>query len=113
MDIERLTNELEDARKRADELVNLLSTGGAEASKAFGAAVDVQLEAERRLAAARGEEHAIPFEPDSDWNGSDVQIVDPTGEELASLGLAEFKGCAAVKLGPPNEEVLRGHLLHG
>ncbi len=29
------------------------------------------------------------------------------------LGLVEFRGCAAVKLGPPNDEVLRGHPLHG
>ena len=142
MSIERLAKELEDVRKRADEAGSRLSRGGVEASEEFRDALDAQLEAERALAAASGEEHAIPFdlgvqwsggaplphllssghrtfvafylnEPDPDWDGTYVHIVDPTDEAAASLGIAEFMRCSAVKLGPPNDEVLHGHRLYG
>jgi hypothetical protein len=133
--------DLESARRRTDKAAKRLRTGGNEAGEEFSAALDDQAEAERALAAARGEEHAIPFElgvrwsvgaplphlltsgkgtfvafylaeHDPDWDGTYVRIVDPTDEEPASLALAEFKGCAAVKLGPPNDEVLHGHPLY-
>jgi hypothetical protein len=113
-----------------------------EVSEELSAALNAQLEAERALAAARGEEYAAPFElgvvwsggaplphllssghrtfvafyldePDPDWDGTYVNVIDPTDEAPASLGLAEFKRCSAVKLGPPNDEVLHGHRLHG
>ena len=109
---------------------------------AFSAALDEQLAAERRLAAARGEEYAVPFElgvrwsggaplphllssghrafvafyldvPDPDWDGTYTRIVDPTDDRIESLALAEFKGVVAVKMGPPNDEVLHGHPLYG
>ncbi len=141
MNISRLEKDLAEARKRTDEIAKRLSRGGAEAA-AFRAALDAQLEAERKLAAARGEEHAIPFElgvrwsggaplphvlssghrsfvafyleeHDPDWDGTYVRVIDPSDEEVASLALAEFKGCSAIKLGPPNDEVLHGHPLHG
>jgi hypothetical protein len=140
--IERLERNLEDAQKRADEAVSRLSTGGVEASNQFSAALEAQLEAERALAAARGEEQAVLFdlgvrwsggaplphllssghrtfvafyldEPDPDWDGTYVHVIDPTDEAPASLGVAEFMRCSAVKLGPPNDEVLRGHRLYG
>ncbi len=38
-------------------------------------------------------------------------MVDSTSEEPAALALAEFKGCSAVKLGPPDDEVWHGHAL--
>jgi hypothetical protein len=140
--IERLERNLEDAQKRADEAVSRLSTGGVEASNQFSAALEAQLEAERALAAARGEEQAVLFdlgvrwsggaplphllssghrtfvafyldEPDPDWDGTYVHVIDPTDEAPASLGVGEFMRCSAVKLGPPNDEVLRGHRLYG
>jgi hypothetical protein len=52
-------------------------------------------------------------EPDPECDGTYVNVIDPTDEAPASLGLAEFKRCSAVKLGPPNEEVLHGHHHHG
>ena len=52
-------------------------------------------------------------EPDPDWDGTYITVVDPTDEAQASLALAEFKQSEAVKLGPPNDEVLHGHPLHG
>ena len=114
--------------------------GGGDA--AFSAALDEHLAAERRLAAARGEEYAVPFElgvrwsggaplphllssghrafvafylevPDPSWDGTYTRMVDPASDEAESLALAEFKGVVAVKMGPPNDEVLHGHPLHG
>lgn len=142
MDIERLAKDVESARKRTNEATKRLRTGGDEAGEEFSAALDNQAKAERTLAAARGEEHATPFdlgvrwsvgaplphlltsghrtfvafyleEPDPEWDGTYVRVIDPTDKEPASLALAEFKGCAAVKLGPPNDEVLHGHPLYG
>lgn len=114
----------------------------AEAGAAFAAALDEQWSAERALASARGEAYAVPLElgvrwspgaplphvlssgmrsfvafyldePDPDWDGTYVRVVDPTKASEESLALAEFKGSVAVKLGPPNDEVLHGHPLHG
>src|SRR5207249_10492606 len=52
-------------------------------------------------------------ERDPDWDGTHVRIVDPTDDSEQSLALAEFEGSVAVKLGPPNDEVLDGHPLYG
>lgn len=134
MDIRRLEEELVRARERADEALG----GHLEESIA---AMNAQAEAERALARARGEEHAIPVdlgvvwsggapcphvlagyrtfvafylqEDDPNWDGSYVTIVDPASDEPASLGLLEFEGCGAIKMGPPNDEVLDGHPLYG
>ena len=142
MGVERLESELAEARRRVDKAMGRLRRGGADAAAAFDAAHDQQLTAERALAAARGEEYAVPFElgvqwsggaplphlissglrsfvafyleePDPDWDGTYTRIVDPTDEGVESLALAEFKGSVAVKLGPPNDEVLHGHPLYG
>jgi hypothetical protein len=52
-------------------------------------------------------------EHDPDWDGTYVRVVDPGEETEESLALAEFKESVAVKLGPPNDEVLHGHPLDG
>ena len=134
MDVARLEKRLWEARKHVDRATERLSRGGANLAEAFLAAAE-QAAAERALAAARGEPHAVPFElgvrwsggaplphlssgrrsfvafylehPDPDWDGTSVRVVDSTSEEPAALALAEFKGCSAVKLGPPNDEVWR------
>ena len=109
---------------------------------AFSAALDEQRAAERRVAAARGEEYAVPFElgvawsggaplphllssghrtfvafyleePDPDWDGTYARSVDPRTDTVESLALAELEGAVAVKMGPPNDEVLHGHPLYG
>jgi hypothetical protein len=109
---------------------------------AFSAALDEQRAAERRLAAARGEEYAVPFELgvvwsggaplphllssghrafvafyleefDPEWDGTYTRVVDPADDKVEPLALAEFKGAVAVKMGPPNDEVLHGHPLYG
>ncbi len=138
MDVARLEKRLWEARKHVDTATKRLHRGGADLAEAFLAAAE-QAAAERALAAARGEPHAIPFElgvrwsggaplphllssgrrsfvafylePDPDWDGTSVRVVDSTSEEPAALALAEFKGCSAVKLGPPDDEVWHGHAL--
>ena len=141
MAVERLERELAEAQQRVDAAVERLPTE-ADAGVELDAALAEQWAAERTLAAARGEEYAVPFdlgvrwsggaplphllssgmrsfvafyldEPDPDWDGTYVTVVDPRDGTEASLALAEFKGSVAVKLGPPNDEVLHGHPLDG
>ena len=52
-------------------------------------------------------------EPAPNWDGTYARMVDPTDDTVESLALAEFKGVVAVKMGPPNDEVLHGHPLWG
>ena len=106
------------------------------------AANEAVLKLERELAAAKGEEHAVPLdfparwdtgwplphviqndyktfltfyirEPDPDWDGSYVTVKDPGDGSVESLALVEFFGCASAKLGSPNDEVFEGHPLSG
>lgn len=139
-DIERLERELVEAQQRVDAVMK--RRWRRRADDAFGAAVEEELAAERALAAARGEEYAVPLdigvrwsrgaplphllssgrrsfvafyleEIDPDWDGTYVRIVDPSDESEQSLALAEFTGAVAVALGPPNDEVWDGHPLEG
>jgi hypothetical protein len=97
---------------------------------------------ERRLAAAKGEEHAVPLdfpvrwdcgapcphlfandyktflafyvrEDDPDWDGTFVRVVSPADGVNARLALVKFDGCSSARLGTPNDEVFSGHPLHG
>src|SRR5919197_1055450 len=110
MDPKRLSRELDQARRRSDRAVEQLRDGGAQAQVEFRAAMEAQLQAERALAAAGNQEHAVPFdlgvqwdvgaplphllasglrtllalylsEPDPAWDGSYVRVVDPSDEE--------------------------------
>jgi hypothetical protein len=139
-DVERLERELAEVRARMDAALKKRRTKRAD--EAFAVAHDQESAAERALAAARGEEYAVPFElglrwssgaplphllssgrrsfvafyleeRDPDWDGTYVRIVDPSDDSEQSLALAEFTGAVAVKLGPPNDEVLDGHPLYG
>jgi hypothetical protein len=51
-------------------------------------------------------------EPDPAWDGTYVTIKDPASGAVEPLALVEFQG-ATVKFGSPNDEVMRGHPLHG
>jgi hypothetical protein len=142
VDLKRLSRELDQARRRSDRATKRLRDGGAQAQAELRAAMDAQLEAERALAAARNQEHAVPFdlgvqwdvgaplphlltsglrtllafylsEPDPQWDGTYVRVVDPSDEQPASLALVEFVACSAVKMGPPNDEVIHAHPLYG
>ena len=108
----------------------------------FLAANEAVLRLERELAAAKGEEHAVPLdfpvlwdtgaplphfiqndhktfltfyvrEPDPDWDGSYVTVRDPGDGSVETLALVEFFGCSSAKLGSPNDEVFEGHPLSG
>lgn len=97
---------------------------------------------ERRIAAARGEPHAVPLdfpwrwdagaplphlirsdhcaylafllaEPDPDWDGTYANIKSPGDAAAEPLALVEFRSCVSAKLGAPNDEVFEGHPLHG
>jgi len=100
------------------------------------------LEDERALALAKGEETALPCpwevpwdmgaplphvlssgyktylmylvrEPDPNWDGTYVTVVDPTSPEVLPIALVEFIRCYDFKFGGPNDEVMEGHPLHG
>lgn len=106
------------------------------------AAYDELHAAERRLAAARGEQYAelvdigaqwdvgapLPHllangssvhivchasAPDPNWDGTYVTIVSPSDSHPTPLLVIEAKQCAEVRFGGPNDEALRGHPLSG
>lgn len=52
-------------------------------------------------------------EPDPNWDGTYVTVVDPASSEAASLCLVTFNNCVSAKLGHPNDEAQHGHLLAG
>jgi hypothetical protein len=108
----------------------------------YWAAQDAALVLERELAAAKGEEHAVPLDFPVEWDagcprphllcndykallafvlreaepgavGATVEAAGPAGEEASPLALVEFKPCFAAKLGSPNDEVHHGHPLQG
>ena len=127
MEVDRLQQELAEAQRRFAKAMKKLPKRGADQA-AFSAALDEQLAAERRLAAARGEEYAVPFElgvrwsggaplphllssghrsfvafyldvPDPSWDGSYTRIVDPADDKVEALAIAELQGVVAVKMG--------------
>jgi hypothetical protein len=100
------------------------------------------LQLERAVAAATGEQHAVPFKfpikwdigapmpflmmndhrtfltfyinvPDPNWDGTYVTIKSPAASGVESLALVEFIHCVSAKLGAPNDEVFEGHPLSG
>jgi hypothetical protein len=102
----------------------------------------VLLEAERRLARTRDDQYAEPIdlgvswdtgaplpqvisdsyrtivifrrpEPDLDWDGTHVCVVDAGQPNLAALGLVEFTSVYLTKFGGLNDEALHGHPLFG
>lgn len=92
----------------------------------FRAANAAVLAAERVLAAAKNEPHAVPVGFPVKWDTgaplphlirSDNRtfLVFLLGEsDLADdVALVEFKGCSVAKMGAPNDEVIHGHPLHG
>ena len=108
----------------------------------FAAAREALLAAERALASAKNEPHAVPIEfpvpwdigaplpyllqndyrtflvfflPDVDpgWDGTYVRLRHPDSPRLSNLAIVEFKRCICTKMGTPNDEVFQGHPLHG
>ena len=143
MSTDEIEKRLADARDRLDRAIKALAPKhrGGEWEQ-YLAANEAVLRLERELAAAKGEEHAVPLdfpvrwdtgaplphviqndyktfltfyvrEPDPDWDGSYVIVKDPGDGSVESLALVEFFGCSSAKLGSPNDEVFGGHPLSG
>lgn len=105
-------------------------------------ALDELYQAERELAAARGEQYAevvdvdaswdvgapLPHllagsastyvvcharEADPAWDRTSVTVRSPADEDSGPLLIIEIVGCHDVRMGGPNDEALHGHPLHG
>lgn len=136
---EDLEQRLAAARERVHELSSSLRK---DTMQTWRGAWEAQLQAERDLAAARGEQYAKVIDigprwdigaplphlisngsrvfvvclasvPDPDWDGTYVRVVSPAEEHLSPLVVIEMWGCAEVRFGGPNDEAIRGHPLHG
>lgn len=110
--------------------------------RAWRAGWEQQPQAERDLAAARGEQYAEVIEvgprwdagaplphligngsrafmvcmasdPDPDWEGAYVRVVSPADSHRRPLVVIEMWGCAEIRFGGPNDEAIHGHPLHG
>jgi hypothetical protein len=143
MSTDEISKRLADAQSRLDRAMKALAPKhkGGEWDECH-AALESVLKLERELAAAKGEEHAVPVdfpirwdigaplphviqndyktfltfyvnEPDPNWDGTYVTVKDPRDGSVESLALVEFLGCVSAKLGAPNDEVFEGHPLSG
>ncbi len=143
MRIPELETALREARERALRAVKALAPKhrGGEVEE-FRAAREEVLQAERSLAAAKGEPYAVPVEfpvswdtgaplpyllrndyrtfltffvrdIDPNWDGSYVAVRDHGSNPSDRLAVVEFECCICTKMGTPNEEVLCGHPLSG
>ncbi len=110
--------------------------------RAWRLAREDQLEAERDLAAARGEPYArvidigprwdvgaplphlisngsrafivcLASQPDRDWDGTYVTMVSPADASAVPFVVIELWGCQNIRFGGPNDEAMHGHPLHG
>jgi hypothetical protein len=137
---EALERRLAAARERVRELSRDLRTGDVLAE--LLAAHEQLLQAERDLAAARGEQYAqvidigprwddgaplphlmrngsrtfvvcLASQPDPDWDGTYVTMVSPADQHRALFVVLELWGCQEITFGGPNDEAIAGHPLHG
>jgi hypothetical protein len=126
-------------RRRSPRLSVALRT---ETMTALRAAWQEQLQAERDLAAARGEQYAqvidlgarwdtgaplphlvsdgsrafvvcLARQRDPDWDGSYVTVVAPGDRHESLFVVVEFRGCRDIRFGGPNDEAISGHPLDG
>jgi hypothetical protein len=143
MSTPEIERRLVEANQRYERALQSLSAKWQDGTEAeYWAAHDAVLVLERELAAAKGEQHAVPLdfavqwdggcplphlfcndymallafivlEPNPDFDGTSVEVTGPEDLEARPLALVEFTPCAAAKLGDPNDEVFRGHALKG
>jgi hypothetical protein len=141
--MEEAGRRLEEARARAEELSAAIqgARGFGDWDGLRAAHLDV-LAAEREVARIAGDEYAVELDvalpwstgaplphllanghrayllfyladPDPEWDGTWVRVVDPAATEPEPLGVVEFHHVHSVKLGGPNDEAIEGHPLHG
>jgi hypothetical protein len=120
------------ARLRLDRIRRALAEKGGATFEQVLAAKQELLAAERCLAAARGEPHAVPIEFPVLWDAgaplphllrNDYRtfllfLIGQQGNSRPQIrsdriAIVEFKRCICAKMGTPNDEVLHGHPLHG
>jgi hypothetical protein len=132
MNIEELIRTLDDLRSQYSILSKSPIRG--EDVERLNSLMTEVLTVERRLAAARNEPYAIPWEWPVDWAFSVFQpIVVSSGRRTLLMYAAQekessskakkgqtqytailtFRGCANCKFGDPNDEVIEGHPLYG
>jgi len=107
---EALERRLAAARERVRELSRNL-TGDVLAE--LLAAYEQRLQAERDLAAARGEQYAQVIDIGPDWDGTYVTMVSPADQHSSIFVVLELWGCQEIRFGGPNDEAIAGHPLHG
>jgi hypothetical protein len=143
MSIDEVKGRLAVAQDRLERAIKALTrTHKGGEWEEYQAAKQDKLDLERELAAAKGEEHAVPLdlpvrwdigaplphviqnddktfltfyvqETDPGWDGSYVTVKDPRDGSVESLALVEFFRSCSAKLGSPNDEVFKGHPLSG
>lgn len=141
--VDSLEKKLELAKAKLDSAIrNAQKSFGDKERNEWSVAHSELLQAERNLAKDRNEEYAEPLEfpvewdtgaplpfvlqnegktiltfyirdPDPDWDGTYVNVVDTSSEDESLLALVEFKWCSSSKFGSPNDEVHEGHPLFG
>lgn len=139
MEIDDLEAALREAQAAQSRAVAALARREMEEVRA---ACDAVLQAERNLAAAKGEAYAVPIEfpvswdtgaplpyllqndyrtfltffvrdVDPGWDGTYVRVRNPSDGSAERTALVEFERCICTKMGDPNDEVLHGHPLSG
>lgn len=142
MSLQELESQLADARQRIAEIGKRISLKDQNWRREYESANESALNLEREIAEIKGEEYAVPigfpvnwdtgaplpyllrnehkafltfylYDPDPNWDGTYVNVLDPGDGSEASLALVEFLHCISAKLGSPNDEVLGGHPLDG
>ena len=143
MDVSKLETALQEAREREGRALNgPASKNQSDDWKEILAARDAVLQAERTLAAGKGEQHAVEIdfpvrwdtgapmphllqndrrtflifflqETDRNWDGSYVKLRRLNRALAQKLAVVEFEGCICAKIGSPNDEVFHGHPLYG
>lgn len=138
-----MSEDLEHRLAAATERVRQLSRNlRKDTLQAWRATWDEQLQAERDLAAARGEPYAqvidigprwdigaplphlissgsrafivcLASQPDPNWDGTYVTVVSPSDADPSAFVVIEMWGCQEIRFGGPNDEAIRGHPLHG
>jgi len=130
--------ELEEALRKAQEQAHAALTRLPPAE--YVAVHRRVLDAERALARAKGEPHAVPVDFPARWSPgapmphmlrsdyrtflvflvqdvpdwNDPSTLEHRGDQSAeNLAIVEFEGCICAKMGTPNDEVWSGHPLYG
>ena len=52
-------------------------------------------------------------EPDPNWDGTYINVISPRDEREDTWAVIEFRGCASLRIGAPNDEAIDGHPLAG